>query len=93
MKIAEFRPFSLGTHTTFANESTGEACVRFSGWARLTEYTEVEFVPLPASAVVEGQIMQLDAAERELRNQFETKLNELTNERAKLLSLGHEKQS
>jgi hypothetical protein len=38
-------------------------------------------------------LKQLDAAEAELRNKFQEKLNELANERAKLLSIGHEAQS
>lgn len=93
MKIAGFKTFGIDNHVTYADESTGEACVRFSSWVRLTEYAEVEFVALPTSTVVEGQLKQLDAAEQELRNQFEKKLHELANERAKLLSLTHEKQS
>lgn len=90
MKIAGFKTFGIDTHVSYADESTGEACIRFSGWVRLTEYAEVEFVPLPTSTVVEGQLKQLDVAEQELRNQFEKKLHELANERAKLLALSHD---
>lgn len=90
MKIAQFKTFGGGNHTTYADENTGEACVTYSGWVRLTEYTEVELTPLPTSTVVEGQLKQLDTVETELRTQFQLKLNELANERAKLKSLSHE---
>lgn len=95
MKIAQFKTGFAGggNFTTLADESSGEASVKYSGWVRISEYVEVEFPSLATQVVVEGQLKQLDAAEAELRTKFQGKLNELANERAKLLSLTHESQS
>lgn len=92
MKIAQFKTDPTG-YTDIATESSGEACIKYSGWVRVSEYVEVEFTPLPASVVVEGQLKQIDAAEQELREKFQQKLNELAEARARLLSLTHEAQS
>lgn len=92
MKIATFNT-GLGESQFISAEAGGEACVKYSGWVRLSEYIEVEFPPLPAAVVVEGQLKQIDTAEQELREKFQQKLNELAEARAKLLSLTHEAQS
>jgi sugar-specific transcriptional regulator TrmB len=63
------------------------------GWVRLTEYTEVEFVPLPPAEVVDKQLKQLDDAEQKLRENFQQKLNELAEERGKLRALTNESAS
>jgi hypothetical protein len=91
VKIAQFK--TGGHDFTMISTDAAEVSVKYSGWVRLTEYIEVEFTPLPPVVVVEGQLKQLDAAEAELRTKFQEKLNELDNERAKLLSLTHEVQS
>lgn len=56
-------------------------------YTQLTEWAEVNFVFLPAEAVVGGQLKQIDTAEQELRNQFAAKLQELAEARSKLLAL------
>lgn len=68
-----------GPHSIYANEYT-----------QLTNWSEVEFVPLSDEQVVTGQLKQLDTAEQELRKQFAAKLSELAEARSKLLSLTHE---
>lgn len=89
MKIAQFKMCASGG-VTIASEESGEGCVTYAGWVRVSEYAEVEFNPLPPAVVVEGQLKQIDAAEQELREKFQKKLNELAEARAKLLSLTHE---
>lgn len=91
MKIAQFKTSTGGTD--YCSQSIGELMERGHQWVRMSEYVEVVFTPLPPEAIVEGQLKQLDAAEQELRNRFQEKLNELADARAKLLSLTHEKQS
>lgn len=92
MKLAQFKTDASG-YVSIAAESGGEAAVTYSGWVRISEYVEVEFPPLPPAIVVEGQLKQIDAAEQELREKFQQKLNELVEARARLLSLSHESQS
>jgi hypothetical protein len=92
MRVAQFRTDASGW-TNISEESKGEACIEYSGWVRVSEYIEVTFPPLPPAVVVESQLKQIDAAEAELRTRFQEKLNELANERAKLLSLTHESAS
>lgn len=89
MRVAQFRTDASG-YRNVSEESTGEACITYSGWVRVSEYVEVTFPPLPPAVVVESQLKQIDAAEAELRLKFQEKLNQLADERAKLLSLTHE---
>lgn len=91
MRIAAFKT-SIGT-IDYCSQKTGELMSEGHRWVRTTEYVDVEFPPLPPEIVVEGQLKQLDAAEAELRKKFQEKLNQLADERAKLLSLTHESQS
>lgn len=72
--------------------SFGQAMVSGCGYIRISEELDVEFPMLPTEVVVEGQLKQLDAAEQELRSKFQQKLNEISEARANLQSLGHEKQ-
>lgn len=71
----------------------GQAMVDACGYTRISEDTEVDFPMLPVEVVVERQLMQLDNVEKELRNKFQQKLNELSEARAKLRSLTHAEQS
>lgn len=87
MKVAQLKT-TMGA-TAIIEEGMSKM-MENSGWVRLTEFAEIEFTPLPPTEVVDKQLKQLDEAEAELRNKFQEKLNELANERAKLLSIGHE---
>ena len=59
-------------------------------FVRVSEYVEVDFPPRPAEEVVPAQLATLDKAETELRAQFQAKLQEIAEQRAKLLCLTHE---
>lgn len=93
MKIAIFKNIS-GDGFTFdmivKHEDVREGGIYTREYAQLTEWVDVEFPPLPAQTVVESQLKLLDTAETELRNKFQRKLDELANERSRLLSLTHE---
>lgn len=88
MKVALFK--SVHGFAAAYDEAGGEAMVKYTRYTRVSEYVAVEFPPLSPEVVIEGQLAALSDAETELRNQFETKLNEIKTERAKLLSLTHQ---
>lgn len=88
MKLAQFK--TATDWITYYDERQGALMVKEHGYTQLSEFVEVEFPPLPIDVVVSGQLKQLDVMEAELRSKFQEKLNELANERAKLLSLTHE---
>lgn len=88
MKLALFK--SPGGLTAAYDPDFGQGMVQSCKYTRISEDVDVEFPMLPNEVVVEGQLKALDAAEAELRTKFQQKLNELANERAKLLSLTHE---
>lgn len=87
MRVAQLKT-PMG-NTAIMEEGTARMMER-TGWVRLTEFTEIEFTPLPPAEVIEGQLKLIDAAEAELRAKFQEKLNQLANERRALLSLTHE---
>lgn len=60
-------------------------------FVRVSEYVEVDFPPRPAEEVVPAQLATLDKAEQELRAQFQAKLNEIAEQRAKLKALTWER--
>lgn len=91
MKLAAFQAPVSG-YVSYLTEDTGATMAEYHKYERSSEFVEVDFPPLPVDVVVAGQLKQLDQAEQELRNQFQHKLNELADARAKLKSLTHEGQ-
>ena len=91
MKLALYK--STGDLVSGYDPEFGQDMVNSCGYTRISEPMEVDFPMLPTQVIVEGQLKQLDTAEQELRNQFQRKLNEIVETRAKLLSLTHESQS
>jgi hypothetical protein len=55
--------------------------------ARVSDFLEVEFPPLPVQEQVENQLACLNSAEEVLRAKFAAALDSIINERQKLLSL------
>lgn len=88
MKLALFK--STGGLTCGYDPTFGQSMVDNCGYTRVSEYVDIDFPALPPEVVIEGQLKQLDTAETELRSQFQQKLNEIAEARAKLLSLTHE---
>lgn len=93
MKLAQFKTSAGGNHVMFCDDYMGPLMVNLQGYVQLTEFVEIEFPPLPVETVVQGQLKQIDAAEQELGEKFQQKLNELAEARSKLLSLTHDTQS
>jgi hypothetical protein len=58
-------------------------------YVRITDYLEVEFKPLPASVLVGKQLAAIDQEEARIRNEFQSKLDELNNMRGELRALTH----
>jgi hypothetical protein len=85
MKVAQYRAGASGP-IIIASQLTGDVGEKYSGWTRLTEYAEIDFVRLPTDAEVKSQL-------DELRMKLQETLNELAEARAQLLSLTHETQS
>jgi hypothetical protein len=56
-------------------------------WTRLTELLDVELTALPKSDVVEKQLAQIDIAEQKVRAEFQGKLNQLSDARARIQAL------
>jgi len=92
MRIAAFK-MPGRDWVTYYDEPMGASMVQHSGYVRISEFVDVTFPPLPVDVVVESQLTALASAEQELRNQFQTKLDQIQSERAKLLALTHESQS
>ena len=56
-------------------------------YARISEYVDVEFPRLDVSEIVDNKLKSLDHIEQVLREKFQTELNRIVEERAKILSL------
>lgn len=93
MKVAIFRKV-MGSNWNMdmiiKQDEVGPESIYAREYTQITQWAEVEFVPLSDEQVVTGQLKQLDTVEQELRNQFAAKLSELADARSKLLSLKHE---
>jgi hypothetical protein len=83
MKIARFK--RLGEHSYETIDS--DLLDGLENYVRLTEYVDVEFPMLSEESVIQKQVDALDRTEQALRESFETKLNAIKDERAKLLAL------
>lgn len=62
-------------------------------YVRLTEYVTVDFPDLPPKDVVGKQLDMLSAKEAEARKQFKRVLDDINNERGKLLALTNQVES
>jgi hypothetical protein len=87
MKIARFKRLGEASFEAYGEE--GCFMERIEGYVRLTEYAEVEFVPLRSEDVIQKQLNALAGAEKELRNQFQEALNRIEHERSNLLALAY----
>ncbi len=93
MKIAIFRKVmgpNWNMDLTIQEKDFTPGCIFEREYTQLTDWVDVEFVFRSDESVVSGQLKQLDIAEQELRTQFATKLAEVAEARAKLLSLAHQ---
>ena len=63
---------------------------RSGNYVRLTEWADVEFSERAPEEIVPAQLAALDKAEQDLRAQFQLKLNEIAEARAKVRCLTHE---
>lgn len=90
MKIARFHIVisESCSYESIYDEQHAKYCD--SNTTRISEWVEVTFPPRPAEEIVPAQIAALDAAESELRAKFQQKLQEIAEQRAKLLCLTHE---
>jgi hypothetical protein len=87
MKIAKYKRMGESSFETYGEE--GSFMEHHEGYVRLTEYADVEFVPLRSEDVVQKQLDALAGAEKELRNQFQQALNSIEQERSNLLALAY----
>lgn len=83
MKIAIFKRTG---ECSFESVSTDEleGC---ENYVRITEYVDVEFPKLKGREIVEKQLAAIDRTEKELRNKFQSALNNIERERAELMAL------
>jgi hypothetical protein len=84
MKVALFKDITLNGATPFP---AGEHFEGLREYARVSEYTEVEFRALSTETVVKCQLDALDRTEAEIRQQFQTRLDAINNRRAELQAL------
>ena len=93
MKIALFRDIGSGYETVWnrpAHDADNDDYCPCKTYTRVSEWMDVEFVPLPADTLVGKQLATLDATERDLRAQFQLQLNDIAEARSKLLALTHQ---
>jgi hypothetical protein len=82
MKIAKYQ--SVDMDYTFFSEDLYEGR---SGYLRLTEFADVEFVPLPAADMVPRQIEILDNKIEAIQGRALAEINELKQKKQELLAL------
>jgi hypothetical protein len=93
MKIAQLKRIGENFEfTTILDQESVESCPEIYGreYVRLTEWTDVMFVPRAAEDTAREQLDALDVAEGQLRRKFAEKLDQIASERAKLRALTHQ---
>lgn len=58
-----------------------------SGYARVSEWIDVEFPPITNDEVIQSALRSIDKAEQEVRERFQAELDRFKNMRANLLAL------
>lgn len=86
IKLALFREVSsrVSWETVFPEHMDGS-----STYVRISEFAEVTFEKLHDDAVIRGCIDALDRSERQIRLEFQKKLDDLSTQKQNLLALTH----
>lgn len=84
MKVALYKDITYKHAVAFPS---GESFESMEGYARVSEFVDIEFPALTTDAVVKQQLDALDRAEGELRRQFQMKLDGIENRRAELKAI------
>lgn len=89
MKLAKYTAISDSgrKHEFIHDEKAGADLERVCGYVRISEFAEVEFVPLKDDSIVEKQLAVLDKAESELRTKFQAALNGIEQQRQELRAI------
>lgn len=90
MKIARFQRIGHADWFGVLEQRSDGSDPLPESYVRVSEYLDIDFPPLPPEQIVPAQIAALDNAEAELRRQFEIKLHEIAEQRAKLRALTHQ---
>jgi hypothetical protein len=89
VKLAVFRNIEPGGCLDGYETIDGENFERASGYVRTSEYVEITFQKLKDELVIDKYIEALDRSERQIRLDFQKKLDEIAGQRASLLALTH----
>lgn len=90
MKIAQFKNSQFEWTSYYEHDEFENSAAFQRDYVRVSDYVEVDFVPLPRDQQVQARLRALDAQEVEVRANAAQKLKDLADARAKLLSLTHE---
>lgn len=87
-KLALFRDISPDAMNGYESVM-GEHMEGSSSYVRISEYVEVTFPQLQETVVIDKYIAALDRSERQVRLEFQKKLDDIANQRANLLALAY----
>lgn len=87
-KMALFRDIGPGPLNGYESPM-GEHMEGSSSYVRISEYVEIVFPQLKDEIVIDKYIAALDRSEREIRLEFQKKLDDIANQRANLLALAY----
>jgi len=82
MKFAMFKYVKYGIETV-GNEELEKS----SKYVRLTEYVEVEFIPLDYKSVTTQEVAILEGAKKELKKEYHNKKSDIERKIGELLAL------
>lgn len=91
-KVALYKELTGGwTHVSSFYEGKDVNDANYhSGSVRISEPIAINFSPLSDEKVIESALQTIDAAELQLRNEFQQKLDELKEQRSRFLALTHQ---
>ena len=87
MKIAQYKSLEHGHITSNIGCGSDWMEREGSGYIRLTEFADVDFVPLPKEDVVPKQVAALENAKTEARAKFQAAINQIDEQISKLLAI------
>jgi hypothetical protein len=87
-KMALFRDIGPGPMNGYESPM-GDHMENSSSYVRISEYVEITFPQLQDEIVIDKYIAALDRSEREIRLEFQKKLDDIANQRSNLFALTH----
>ena len=89
LKLAIYRNIEPGSLNNWEHIGEAKTYDGIGTYVRVSDYVEAQFAPLKDDAVIQGALRALDAAELQVREELQRKLDQINDQRNQLKAITH----